>query len=214
MHEVAVTRLTAQCAVLTRHFSSAGNAVMAEGTAAGQAHRISTRLAERVKKQDPSSLDKVSAICWPAMPRRQPTLLQAICRHQPEKRSRQRFRDRSMQVWDLAEVMTESHAATAKLQLETDWLAHHVFQGIELVVEQVGKVLVVHADLEVVVALDHAVQGLQLARHQLQQRGLASSVGPHQGYAGVQVHPKVHLQTCYICLNGLGRLDVAMLAVW
>jgi hypothetical protein len=35
------------------------------------------------------------------------------------------------------------------------------------------QVLVVHADAQVVVALDHAVQRLQLPSHELQQRRLA-----------------------------------------
>ena len=52
--------------------------------------------------------------------------------------------------------------------------------------------LVVHSNAQVVVALDQAIQRLQLACHQLQQRGLAGTIGTHDGNTAVQVHTQVH----------------------
>lgn len=52
--------------------------------------------------------------------------------------------------------------------------------------------LVVHADAQVVVALDQPVQRLQLARHELEQRRLPRAVGAHDGDAAVEVHAQVH----------------------
>ncbi len=52
-------------------------------------------------------------------------------------------------------------------------------------VQQLHEVLVVLPDLQVVVALDHAVQRLQRTRHQLQQRALARAVWAHQRNARV-----------------------------
>jgi hypothetical protein len=49
-------------------------------------------------------------------------------------------------------------------------------------------VLVIHADAQVVVPLDHAIKRLQLACHQLQQRGLAGTIGTNNGHSAVKVN--------------------------
>jgi hypothetical protein len=58
-------------------------------------------------------------------------------------------------------------------------LLQHVLQRRQVVWQQVGKVLVVLPDAQVVVPLDHAIQRVQLPRHQLQQRRLAGTVRAH-----------------------------------
>jgi hypothetical protein len=57
--------------------------------------------------------------------------------------------------------------------------------------EDVGRVLVVPANGQVLVALDAALAGLELAAHQLEQRRLAAAVRPDQGDARVHVDPEV-----------------------
>ena len=49
---------------------------------------------------------------------------------------------------------------------------HHVLKRGLLSIQRLREVLVVLPDAEVVVPLDHAVQRLQLARHQLEKCGL------------------------------------------
>ena len=55
------------------------------------------------------------------------------------------------------------------------------------------QVLVVGADAQVVVALDHAVQRFQLPRHQLEEGGLACAVGADNRDAAVQIDAQVNI---------------------
>lgn len=55
------------------------------------------------------------------------------------------------------------------------------------------QVLVVGADAQVVVALDHAVQRFQLPRHQLEEGGLACAVGADNRDAAVQINAQVNI---------------------
>lgn len=50
----------------------------------------------------------------------------------------------------------------------------------------------VHADAQVVVALDQAVQRLQLPRHQLKQRRLACAVSANNRHTAVEVDAQVN----------------------
>ena len=61
-------------------------------------------------------------------------------------------------------------------------------------VQQLCQVLVVLCDLQVVVALHHAVQGLQVSHHQLEQGGLPGTVGAHQRHPRIKVNRQVNLQ--------------------
>lgn len=53
--------------------------------------------------------------------------------------------------------------------------------------------LMVYSYSEMVVPLDHAIKWLQLARHQLQQGGLASAVRTDNGHTAVQVDTQVNI---------------------
>lgn len=53
--------------------------------------------------------------------------------------------------------------------------------------------LMILPNAQVVVSLDHAIQGLQLPDHELEQRRLAASVGAHKGHAAVEVDTKVNV---------------------
>ena len=75
--------------------------------------------------------------------------------------------------------------------------AHHELQGGQLGIQQLGEVLVVVPDLQVVVSLDHAVQRLERAQHELEQRALARAVGAHDRDPAVQVHAQVHLRSMF-----------------
>ena len=66
--------------------------------------------------------------------------------------------------------------------------------------ELVDAVLVVAADAQVLVARDGAGAGLEVARHQLEQRRLAGAVGADQGDAAVAVDAKLEvLFLCWLC---------------
>mmetsp|Transcript_26581 Transcript_26581/g.80347 ORF Transcript_26581/g.80347 Transcript_26581/m.80347 type:complete len:669 (+) Transcript_26581:154-2160(+) len=72
-------------------------------------------------------------------------------------------------------------------------LFQHEIERRLVEVEHVLRVLVVPADPEVRVAADLALGGLDVERHQLEERGLARAVRADEGDAAVAVDPKVEV---------------------
>eukprot|EP01085_Mycamoeba_gemmipara_P003063 Mycagemm_TRINITY_DN9435_c0_g1::TRINITY_DN9435_c0_g1_i1::g.3063::m.3063 type:complete len:218 gc:universal TRINITY_DN9435_c0_g1_i1:131-784(+) len=103
------------------------------------------------------------------------------------------------------------HTAHALLCEGVGVLVEHKLQRGHVELQKLRQVLMVPAPLEMRVALDHAVGGLQLAYHELEQCGLAGTVETHEGNARVKINSKVELAE----QNLVGRVtkgDVAELA--
>eukprot|EP00162_Nutomonas_longa_P008328 comp18442_c0_seq1/m.32983 comp18442_c0_seq1/g.32983 ORF comp18442_c0_seq1/g.32983 comp18442_c0_seq1/m.32983 type:complete len:495 (-) comp18442_c0_seq1:250-1734(-) len=79
---------------------------------------------------------------------------------------------------------------------------HEPLQRAHLGIKHLGKMLVVVSKPQLVVALDNTVRRDVVARDQLEQRGLADTIGTHNGDARVLIESKVELAVQLILRAG------------
>mmetsp|Transcript_4203 Transcript_4203/g.12015 ORF Transcript_4203/g.12015 Transcript_4203/m.12015 type:complete len:623 (-) Transcript_4203:26-1894(-) len=89
-------------------------------------------------------------------------------------------------------------------------LGQHVLERRLFVRQELGQMLVVLPDLEMIVPLDHAVQGVQVASHELEQGRLSGSVRSNDGNARVEIDAKVHVRVQDL-VSGVAKGDVGEL---
>ena len=85
---------------------------------------------------------------------------------------------------DTAHIMVHTEADSCKPERNDRYnVAYHVLKGSQLRIQQLSKMLVILAYLEMVMPFHHSIKGLQAANHNLQQGRLASPIGTHQSHS-------------------------------
>lgn len=76
---------------------------------------------------------------------------------------------------------------------------YEVLQRIHVHGQGICQMLVVHSNLEVVMPLHHAIQGLQTASHELQEGRLPAAIEADNGHSSIQIDAQVYLHCAIPC---------------